>query len=71
LEYAHTSGENVADRAAALIRAEMSRDTEFKIAEQKANGALGDAVGSSIIKLITSPSAGTLLSGAIDFFTNL
>ena len=68
LEYAHTSGENVADRAAALIRAEMSRDTEFKIAEQKANGALGDAVGSSIIKLITSPSAGTLLSGAIDFF---
>lgn len=67
LEYAHTSGENVADRAAALVRAEMSRDTSFKIAEENANGELGSAIGSSIVKVITSPAAGTLLGKFFNF----
>ena len=61
LEYAHTAAEGAADRSAALIRQEMLRDSQFKIAEQKANGQLGDAIGSGIIKLITSPAAGSLL----------
>ena len=67
LEYAHTSGENVADRAAALVRQEMLRDTSFKLAEEKANGELGSAIGSSIIKVITSPAAGTLVGKFFGF----
>ena len=61
LEYAYQSGENVADRAAALVRAEMQRDTSFAVADRNADGALGKAFGKSIIDIITSSTAGTIL----------